>query len=135
MNIGDIVIPWGNRQTTNKVHIQKIVKAKVVVGPTKNSRWDTKKVMVIEILEGTAKSNRDGMNHRTLGDRSYNMPSNWGVHHHSVGHKLIVYVDGFQVSSKAEEETMAPSEASTPVVGMSDTFKKLNKDTLMCMLG
>ena len=143
IQVGDIVKPWGNRATSNKVTLQEIRAARVVKPPKKMNNWDPKYVMVIEILEGSAKSTKDGASHYKYDDIV--MHQHYGTTYHTVGAKLIVFVDSFYVVKSGDE---AKKENSVGDAAPNATYnathntlkgdgilsKNISKRTLLCML-
>lgn len=131
----DIIKPWGNRNSSNRVDITEIIKAKIIEPPKKLKSWDTKPSMVIEILEGKASSVREGRSNGSYDGNAYDMSSNWQKRIHNEGSKLIVFSDSFYVVSEEESIQVSSSDTSSlQKVEISDNLKKINQNTLMCLL-
>lgn len=141
--VGDIVKPWGNRATSNKVSIQDIVTAKVIKPPKKIGHWDTKFSMVIEILGGKATSVHEGRSNSRYDEVT--MPNHYGRTQHVAGSKVIVFVDSFQLVAKANSQQSNSVGAAVPnathnatqntIKGEGILSKNISKRTLLCMLG
>lgn len=128
MKVGDLVIPWENRVTSNAVNIKNIKLAKVIEPPKRLSSWDTKSSMVIEILDGYAISKNEGRGKSSYG--KYSMPQSWGRHHHSKGAKIVVYQDGFRISTASYVATHETIDTGKGLVSDNN----INPHVLMCML-
>ena len=127
MKIGDIVERWGNRISSNGINLANVRKAKVIKTPRKLNSWDTKKSMVIEILEGTAKRN-SGYVSNIIYD-SVRMSAGYNARYKK-GDKLIVFADAFFVSASQTEEI-----EYIPTSKPSEVIQKLNPNTLMLLMG
>lgn len=126
MKKGDLVVPWGNRVTSNAVRIGNIKLARIVETPKKLNCYDPKEAMVIEIIEGHASSSREGRSKSRFGNLQ--MHNNWHTTSHGVGTKLIVFADGFKSDGSSIHETTT-SEGTSPSLNL-----EIKSDTLMCLL-